>query len=144
MPNKVLASRFNTLKGRVDRLLGPCLETNTSTTNYTFGYGENTGLGTNVIPGSPNKIAASSYKLLYINIQKIRYHQVGTAAFTAEAYRVGDFVNNSSADKVEEAYISGLETLATNMESDKFICHPTQGQLAVLPTSMDDTCRVDA
>ena len=135
MPNKVLASRFNTLKGRVDRLLGPCLETNTSTTNYTFGYGENTGLGTNVIPGSPNKIAASSYKLLYINIQKIRYHQVGTAAFTAEAYRVGDFVNNSSADKVEEAYISGLETLATNMESDKFICHPTQGQLAVVPTS---------
>ena len=139
MPNKVLASRFNTLKGRVDRLLGPCLETNTSTTNYTFGYGENTGAGTNVTPGSPNTIDASDYKLLYINIQKIRYHQVGTAAFTAQAYRVGDFVSNASADKVEEAYITGLENLATNMETDKFACHSTQADLIICDASSSAT-----
>lgn len=129
MPTTILASRFNNLKVRVDKILGPCLETNpNNASTYLFGYGQSLGAGVNQ-SSSNDTIDALAYKLLYINIQKIRYHQVGTAAFSAEAYKVGDFVTNASADKVEEAYINGLETLATNMENDKFLLHSTQADL---------------
>lgn len=140
MPNKVLASRFNTLKARVDKILGPATETNRSSGNYIYGYGQYLGTGTDVASGNPNTIDASDYKLLYINILKIRYHQVGTAAFTADAFRVGDFVTNAaSTDKVEEAYIAGLESLATNMENDKLICHPSQALIQPCDSSTGPT-----
>ena len=139
MPTTILASRFNNLKVRVDKLLGPCLETNpNNAADFLFGYGQPLGAGVNQSP-SNDTIDALAYKLLYINIQKIRYHQIGTAAFSAEAYKVGDFVNNASADKVEEAYISGLETLATNMENDKFLCHPSQGTVTACDASTSAT-----
>lgn len=128
MPTTILASRFNTLKGRVDRILGPCTETNTNSADYIFGYGQALGAGVDQTTNN-DTIDALAYKLLYINIQKIRYHQIGTAAFSAQAYKVGDFITNASADKVEEAYINGLETLATNMENDKFLLHATQADL---------------
>ena len=137
MPTKVLASRFNTLKARVDKILGFCVTTNPSSGLFTFGYGQSIGSGTNVVAGSPNTIDASDYKLLYINILKIRYHQVGTAAFSAEAFRVGNYAANAaSTDKVEEAYMSGLETLATNMETDKFLVHTSQSDLASCDASI--------
>jgi hypothetical protein len=139
MPTKVLASRFNTLKARVDKILGPASETNRSTTNYTYGYGQYLGTGTDVVGGNPNTIDAVDYKLLYINIQKIRYHQVGVAAFTAQAYQIGDFVNNANADKVAEAYMAGLESLATNMETDRKICHPSQALLQACDASTSAT-----
>lgn len=131
MPNKVLASRFNTLKARVDKLLGPATETNSSSADYRFGYGE--AIGDNVAQSSSNDlIDALAYKKLYMNIQKVRYHQVGTAAFTAEAYKVGDYLSNlANTDKVEEAYTIGLETLATNMETDKLLLHSTQAEITV-------------
>jgi len=136
MPTKVLASRFNTLKARVDKILGSASETNRNTTNYTYGYGQYLGTGTDVVALNPNTIDASDYKLLYINIQKIRYHQIGVDAFTTLAYQIGDFVTNSTADKVEEAYMAGLENLATSMESQRLLCHPSQ---AILQTCDDST-----
>ena len=140
MPNKVLASRFNTLKARVDKILGAASETNRNSGDYTYGYGQYLGVGTNVAAGNPNTIDASDYKLLYINILKIRYHQVGTAAFTADAFKVGDFVTNAAnTDKIEEAYISGLESLATSMETDRLICHPSQALVQPCDTSTGPT-----
>jgi hypothetical protein len=139
MPTKVLASRFNTLKARVDKILGPASETNRSTTNYTYGYGQYLGTGTDVVGGNPNTIDAVDYKLIYIKNQKIRYHQVGVAAFTAQAYQIGDFVNNANADKVAEAYMAGLESLATNMETDRKICHPSQALLQACDASTSAT-----
>ena len=40
MPTKILASRFNSLRQRINRVLGPCLETNRNSGDYIFGYGE--------------------------------------------------------------------------------------------------------
>ena len=71
MPNKVLASRFNTLKARVDKLLGPATETNRNSADYRFGYGE--AIGDNVAQSSSNDlIDALAYKKLYMNIQKVK------------------------------------------------------------------------
>lgn len=132
---RILASRFNSLKTTVDRLLGPCLETNTSSGNYTLGYGE-TPSSYLAQTSTNDLIDAEAYQGLYLDVAKIKIHQVGTSAFTPLAYRIGDFVTNASADKVEEAYIAGIETLATDITTNKFLCHSSQADLLPADTSI--------
>jgi hypothetical protein len=137
MPNKVLASRFNALKARVDNILGPAEETNRTAANngYSYGYGQALGSGVDQTT-SNDTIDALNYKLLYINIIKIRYHQVGTTGFSPLDFVTGDFLTNlANTDKVEEAYIQGLESLATNMETDRLALHPSQAEITVCDTS---------
>ena len=131
MPTKVLASRFNTLKARVDNILGPAEETNRTAADNGYSYGYGQALGAGVDQSSSNDlIDALAYKQLYINVLKIRFHQVGTTAFTADPFVVGDFATNAaSTDKILENYILGLENLATNMETDRLTCHPSQALL---------------
>lgn len=139
MPTVILASRFNNLKTRVDRVLGPCLETNTSSGDYTFGYGE-TPSSYLTQSASNDLIDAAAYQGLYLDVAKVKIHQVGTSAFTPLAYKIGDFVTNAAtADKVEEAYIAGIESLATDIENNKFDCHATQADLLPCDTSITST-----
>lgn len=137
MPNKVLASRFNALKARVDNILGTAEETNPSAANNGYSYGYGQALGAGIDQSATNDlIDALQYKLLYINIIKIRYHQVGTTGFSPLDFVTGDFLTNlANTDKVEEAYISGLESLATNMETDRLSLHPSQSELTVCDNS---------
>jgi hypothetical protein len=136
MPTKVQAARFNNLKARVDNLLKPALETNRATMAYRYGYGIAIDSSATVSAGSPNTVDASDYKTLYINILRIRYHQVGTAAYTPIAFQVGDYATNTTnTDKVEEAYLAGLEALATDMETDALVCHPSQAALEICDIS---------
>ncbi len=135
MPNKVLASRFNSLKTATDRLLGPCLETNRNSGDYIFGYG--TTLSTYPVQSSTNDlIDADAYQKLYLDIAKARIHQVGTSGFTPVAYKIGDYLTNpATADKIEEAYVTDLETLSSTMVTDKFVCHPSQADLLACDAS---------
>ena len=132
MPTKVLASRFNTLKARVDKILGPASETNRSTTNYTYGYGQYLGTGTDVVGGNPNTIDAVDYKLLYIDLIRTRSHQVGSSVAIDE-FVIGDYeANTATADKIEESYIAGLESLATNIATDRLTVAATNLTIASL------------
>lgn len=132
MPTKVLASRFNNLKTRIDNILGPAEETNRVAANngYSYGYGQALGQYPVQVGGSSDLIDADSYQKLYLDVAKIRIHQVGTSGFTPLAYKVGDATANpATVDKIEEAYVSGIENLATNMETDRLTCHSSQADL---------------
>ena len=141
MPTKVLASRFNTLKDRIENILGPAEETNRAAANNGYSYGYGQALGPLVDQSSSNDlIDALAYKQLYINVLKIRFHQVGTSAFTADPFVVGDFATNAaSTDKILEAYIQGIETLATNMENDRLTVHPSQASVQSMGSSTSAT-----
>jgi len=135
MPTRILASRFNNLKTTVDRLLGPCLETSKVSGNYTKGYGETPSSYLAQSNSGNDLIDAAAYQGLYLDIAKIKIHQVGAAAFTPLAYRVGDILNNANADKVEEAFVAGIESLATDITTNKFVCHSTQADLLAADSS---------
>jgi hypothetical protein len=127
MPTVVQASRYNNLRARVNSVLG------TSTTSAPqFGYGQGTTsnavIGTAAVtsPVDADKIQAQDYEDLYVDIVRARYHQVGSS-FSIDDFVIGDVIANpATADKIEEAYITGLENLATNLETDKFLVDSSQ------------------
>jgi hypothetical protein len=117
----VLASRYNTLRDQVNLVLG----TSVSTTP-TFGYGQgtttNSVIGTRSVtqPSSADKISAQQYEDLYVDLIRTRSHQVGPNV-TINEFVIGDYdANDATADKIEEAYILGLESVATNLIADRF------------------------
>jgi hypothetical protein len=127
MPTVILAERYNNLRDRVNKVLGP-----STTATPTFGYGQGLStqgvIGTRSVPSvlDADKIQAQDYEDLYIDLIRIRAHQIGNAV-TIDPFVVGDFeTNTTNTDKIEEAYILGLETLATNIETDKFLVDSTQ------------------
>ena len=126
MPTVVQASRYNNLRAQVSSVLGV-----STTSSPTFGYGQATTtsavIGTGSVPNilSADKISAQDYEDLYIDIVRARYHQVGSS-FSIDDFVIGDIASNPAADKIEEAYITGLENLATNLESDKFLVDSSQ------------------
>jgi hypothetical protein len=68
---------------------------------------------------------------------RCRVHQIGAAAFSVDPFVVGDYeTNHSTTDKVQESYIQGLETLISNIETDKFdIDIATQATVETLTSS---------
>lgn len=120
MPTVVQASRYNNLRARINTVLGL-----STTSSPEFGYGQGlTGSTSGVL--TAEKIGAQDYEDLYIDIVRARYHQIGSS-ISIDDFVVGDYeANPSTADKIEEAYITGLENLATNLETDKFVVDSSQ------------------
>lgn len=137
MPTTVQASRFNALATRIRKILGT-----SSISTPTFGYGQTTNAGTvvgdyNNNTTSTNLIDDAQYRSLYIDIVRARVHQIGSAAFTQTPFPVGGFeVNGASTDKVTDSYITGLESIMTSIETDKFsIYEAEQASLEPLKNS---------
>jgi len=120
MPTVVQASRYNNLRARINSVLGL-----STTSSPEFGYGQGlTGATAGVL--TAETIGAQDYEDLYIDIIRARYHQIGSSV-SIDDFVVGDFeANPTTADKIEEAYITGLENLATNLETDKFVVDSSQ------------------
>lgn len=114
MPTTILASRYNILWTSVNKILGT---PNTSTPGY--GYGQTLLSG----PVNPNtsKIDDSQYIALYADIVRIDAHQNGAGAITTQPFVVGDYDTNAgNTDLVEEAYIVGLESKMSALDTNRF------------------------
>ena len=116
----VTAARYNALRDTVNRVLGV-----SSPLTPTYGYGNFTS--TSAVVGNfedngtnADKIAALEYEEIYFDLLRARIHQLGADNVTVLPYPEGDFNNNPSADIVDETYIQLLETLASNIETDRF------------------------
>lgn len=128
----ITAQRYNELRTLVNKILG-----NSVTATPTYGYGET--FNTTPVVGdyltnelATNKVTAAQYESLYIDLIRLRAHQVGTASVTIDPFVVGDYDTNlSSTDKIELTYIQGLENLATNIETDRFLID-TSGQAQIV------------
>jgi len=121
MPTTILASRYNTLRNNVNLVLGT-----SSASAPQYGYGQsfstNSVVGTRSVvePSDATKVSAQDYEDLYIDLIRTRSHQVG-ATLSIDDFVIGDYdTNEATADKIEESYVAGLESLAANIISDKF------------------------
>jgi|TARA_R110000744_G_scaffold166017_1_gene283111 hypothetical protein len=133
MPTTILASRYNTLRNLVNKILGASADG-----DPTYGYGQ--GLSTNSVVGSraandianADKVSAQDYEDLYIDLIRIRSHQV-SASQAIDDFVIGDYnTNTATSDKIEAAYIAGLETLANTASSSRFIVAPSNLTIASL------------
>lgn len=136
MPTTILASRYNALRDQVNLVLG-----SSSAVTPTYGYGQNFStnsvIGTRSVadPSNADKVSAQNYEDLYIDLIRTRAHQVG-AAVTINDFVIGDYeTNTETADKIEETYIQGLESVATNIITDRLVAHPDNLRLTSLPTA---------
>ena len=128
MPTTILASRYNTLRNNVNLVLG---QSSSGTADY--GYGQ--GLNTSAKIATSDKVSAQDYEDLYIDLIRARSHQVG-AAVTIDEFVVGDYdTNTATADKIEEAYVIGLESLATNLITDRFLVDSNNLRLTNIPAA---------
>lgn len=134
MPTTILANRYNTLRNNVNLVLGI---SDVSAPNY--GYGQ--GTTTNSVVGSrsvtdvvnADKVSAQDYEDLYIDLIRTRSHQVG-AAVAIDEFVIGDYETNTvNTDIIEEAYILGLESLATNIQTDRLIVDANNLTITNLP-----------
>ena len=132
----ILASRYNNLRNLVNQVLGV-----SAGIAPTYGYGQN--FSTNGVVGSrevsnlldADKISAKDYEDLYIDLIRTRSHQVGSSVAIDE-FVIGDYeTNTETADKIEEAYILGLESLANNIAADRFNVAPEHLTIDSLPNA---------
>lgn len=127
MSTLVTEARYNALRARIQKILGPSLPADPQ-----FGYGQtltsNSVIGNfNLNQTNTSLIESAQYRNLYIDLVRARVHQIGTAAFTQQPFVVGDFdLNGAATDKVRETYIQGLESLMTSIETDKFLIFDAQ------------------
>lgn len=135
MPTTILASRYNDLRNTVNLILGT-----SNNASPTFGYGQSFStdsvIGTRSVAeiSDADKISAQQYEDLYIDIVRTKSHQVGASNITIDEFVVGDFETNlSDTDKIEEAYVSNLESIATDITTDKFVVSPTNLSIANVP-----------
>ena len=135
MPTTILASRYNALRNSVNLVLGQ-----SSSGNPSYGYGQSLSTTTKIgdfatNPATVDTISAVDYEELYIDIIRARSHQVG-AAVTIDEFVIGDYDTNTvDTDKVEEAYIIGLESLASNIETDRLLVDPNNLQITSIPAA---------
>ena len=135
MPTLVTATRFNNLRGRIASILGA-----SQLSTPQFGYGQTLTTPSNVVgnyainPTTVNLVENEQYRDLYIDMVRARIHQIGSAAFTQQPFPVGSYnTNGASTDKVLDSYITGLESLMTTIETNKFsIFESTQASLEPL------------
>jgi len=135
MPTTILASRYNTLRNQVNLVLGV---STAATPDHGYGqsFSTNSVVGTRSLtdPVTANKVSAQDYEDLYIDLIRTRSHQVGSAVSINE-FVIGDYETNiATADKIEEAYVLGLESLATNIVTDKLTVFPTNLDISSFPT----------
>jgi hypothetical protein len=122
MPTTVLASRYNALRNNVNLVLGISADVSPQY-GYGQGFSTNSVVGTRSVtdPAEADKVTAQDYEDLYIDLIRTRSHQVG-AAVSIDEFVIGNYeVNTETADKIEEAYIIALESLAANIITDKFL-----------------------
>jgi hypothetical protein len=126
MPTTILASRYNTLRNQVNLVLGTSANVSPS-----YGYGQAlstsgvSGTQSAATPSSASKVTAKNYEDLYIDLIRTRSHQIGASLAISE-FVLGDYnTNGATADKIELAYIQGLESLAASIATDRFSVHPT-------------------
>lgn len=119
----ITTTKYNNLQQRISALLG----NSTSGTPQT-GYGQTVRSDTHYPVQAPQTtiITAEQYEDLYIDIVRARVHQLGANNFTLNDYVKGSREFGTGADKVELTYITALESLMTDIETDKLIAHPTQ------------------
>lgn len=132
----ILASRYNNLRNSVNLVLGT---SNALTPSYGYGqaFSTNSVVGTRSVvdPVTADKVSAQDYEELYIDLIRTRSHQVGVAVAIDE-FVIGDYeTNTTTADKIEEAYILGLESLATNIATDRFTVSPANLSINNLPNA---------
>ena len=136
MPTTILASRYNTLRNNVNTVLGI---SDISAPDYGYGQGFSTSsvVGTQAVtnPSTASKVTAQGYEDLYIDLIRVRSHQVG-AAVAIDEFVIGDYdTNAASTDKVEEAYVLGLESLATNITTDRLLVDANNLTMIINATS---------
>ena len=136
MPTTVLASRYNTLRNNVNLVLGDSIAASPS-----YGYGQS--FSTNSVTGSraandlanADKVSAQDYEDLYIDLIRTRSHQIG-ASVAIDEFVIGDYeTNTETADKIEEAYILGLESLAANIIADRLTADPANLTINSVPSA---------
>jgi len=136
MPVTILAERYNTLRNEVNLVLGV-----SNSASPTYGYGQS--FSTNSVVGSrsandlvnADKVTAQDYEDLYIDLMRVRSHQVGSSVAIDE-FVIGDYeANTETADKIEESYVLGLEALADNITTNKFTVDLNNLTIASLPTA---------
>jgi hypothetical protein len=127
----VTAAKYNALQQRIAAIMGTA--TNIAPTT---GYGQTinsklvTGTGNQPDLSNVNKISSQDYRDIYLDLARARIHQVGTNAFAQTVFPIGNFLNNSNANKIELNYIQELENLMTIIENDKFLFDvSTQGEI---------------
>lgn len=125
MATVILAERFNTLRTRVNRVLG-----RTTNSDPTFGYGQ--AVTDSILFGSrsgiidADKITAQDYIDLYIDLVKVRAHQIGIENINVFPFVTGNYEENQeSTDKVEENFIINLENIASTIEQDRLLIDTT-------------------
>ena len=136
MPVTILAERYNTLRNEVNLVLGV-----SNSASPTYGYGQ--PFSTNSVVGSrsandlvnADKVTAQDYEDLYIDLMRVRSHQVGSSVAIDE-FVIGDYeANTETADIIEESYVLGLEALADNITTNKFTVDLNNLTIASLPTA---------
>tara|TARA_B100001094_G_scaffold323824_1_gene375368 strand:+ start:3430 stop:4365 length:936 start_codon:yes stop_codon:yes gene_type:complete len=121
LPVTILANRYNTLQARVAKILG-------APTVPGYGYGS-------IVSSSPvyrYSITDDQYINLYKDIVRIDAHQNGESSITIDPFVVGNFNSNPSADKIEEAYIAGLESEVNTLDVNRFSIAASQLQIDIL------------
>lgn len=121
MPVTILANRYNTLQAQVAKILGVPVE---------IGYGYGSPVSSS--PVSTYAITDDQYINLYKDIVRIDAHQNGESSITIDPFVVGDFDSNPSADKIEEAYIAGLESEVSTLDTNRFSIAASQLQIDIL------------
>jgi hypothetical protein len=136
MPTTILASDYNTERDFINLVLGPTV----AGTTPTYGYGQGTTTsgvtGTRAVatPSTASKVTAQQYQDLYIDLIRARAHQVGAAVAISE-FVVGDYdANTATVDKIEAAYLAGLQTLRTNISNDRFSVDASNLRVTASPT----------
>lgn len=125
MSVKVANERYNNIQRRISAILGI-----SQSGSPTTGYGETVNSDIHYPLTESNKITANQYEDLYVDIVRARIHQIGAANFSVDPFVVGNYsVNQSNTDKIEETYISSLESLMTTIETDKFLLDISQATI---------------
>jgi hypothetical protein len=130
----ILASRYNTLRNNVNLVLGTSVSASEQY-GYGQGFSTNSVVGTRSVsnPVDANKVTAQDYEDLYIDLIRVRSHQVGASVAISE-FVVGDYDTNTvDTDLIEESYVLSLESLASNIITDKFAVDPSNLIVANLP-----------
>lgn len=121
MATKVLASRYNALRSRINQILG-----DPANLSDTDGYAQSLR-SSDVVgdyfsnPVTVDKIEASQLLNLYIDIARARIHQVESGFVIGN-----DVILEAGVDKVVETYISNLESVMTLVEADRDLVAPSQ------------------
>ncbi len=140
MPTTVLADEYNALRIVTNDVLGT-----SDVVSPSYGYGQ--GFSTNAVvgtrsvsdPTTASKVTAQGYEDLYIDLIRVRSHQIGAAA-AIDAFVIGDYdTNGATTDKIEESYILGLIALGNNILTDRFLVDP--GHLTIASLSAANSTR---